>query len=221
MPTPQLRTHFDGLSATQKRQFIEQLKAKPNKSPEHVRFINECTQKYNAEVSGGSRRTPAIGSVETGRKTVIMRSTKKISILVVLWLTVIAAGVYITSAFVRVYSLYSSNPFARLFTDNSAVFFLCAILIVLMIMLVCIAVSYSKSYVCVCNDGVYGVAGKTFFISTQPFDVSYNQITSVSKSSIYWLTGTGNLKIECGPHKYTCLVNEPDKIIKLIKSRTS
>jgi hypothetical protein len=66
---------------------------------------------------------------------------------------------------------------------------------------------------------VYGAAGKASFLTTQPFEVNYSQITDVSKSSMAFLHGNGNLKIDCGPYKFTCWVNEPDKIVELIKSK--
>jgi uncharacterized RDD family membrane protein YckC len=50
-----LRTHFDGLNTAEKKDFIAKLKAMGNKGAEHGEFVNECVQKYNREMEGGSQ----------------------------------------------------------------------------------------------------------------------------------------------------------------------
>ena len=53
---PQLRQHFDGLNTAQKKEFIDKLKqnTQGTNKPEYINFLNECVQKYNASVRGGS-----------------------------------------------------------------------------------------------------------------------------------------------------------------------
>jgi hypothetical protein len=77
------------------------------------------------------------------------------------------------------------------------------------------ALALSKLFICVCEDGIYGVAGKSLYFSTQPFDLSYKQITNVTKGNIF----IGNIKIEAGPHIYASFISEPAEIIALINER--
>jgi hypothetical protein len=64
----QLRVRFDQMTTPQKREFIDKLKAMPNRSPEHMRFIGECVQKCNAEMSGGFTGNLANGEVNLKAK---------------------------------------------------------------------------------------------------------------------------------------------------------
>jgi hypothetical protein len=81
---------------------------------------------------------------------------------------------------------------------------------------VCQAIAINKNFICVCEEGVYGVCGKTFlFITTRPFEVGYDQITTVGEGNAM----TGNIKIECGPHIYGCIISEPAEIIIAIREK--
>lgn len=77
------------------------------------------------------------------------------------------------------------------------------------------AIATSKSFVCVCEEGVYGVAGKAFYFATQPFEVAFSQITNVGKGSLM----LGNIRIDCGPNTYGCLIAEPQEIIECIAEK--
>lgn len=48
----ELRTAFNGYSRTQKKQFIANIRKQvmASNNAEHRRFLNECIQKYNAEI---------------------------------------------------------------------------------------------------------------------------------------------------------------------------
>jgi hypothetical protein len=49
-----LRTHFDGLNTAGKKEFITKLKAMGDRGTEHRAFVDECVQKYNRAMEGGS-----------------------------------------------------------------------------------------------------------------------------------------------------------------------
>jgi hypothetical protein len=55
----QLRRQFNGMSTTQKAQFINnlRLKLKGSKNAEYINFLDECAKKYNAELRGGTQFT--------------------------------------------------------------------------------------------------------------------------------------------------------------------
>ena len=75
--------------------------------------------------------------------------------------------------------------------------------------------STAKCFICVCEDRVYGVAGKSLYFSTQPFEVTFDRITNVGKGSAI----LGNIKIEAGPNIYGSIVSEPEQVIGLIKEK--
>jgi hypothetical protein len=52
----QLRKQFNGYNNAQKKDFIDKLKIKlkGQMNPEYSKFLNECTQKYNAAIRGGA-----------------------------------------------------------------------------------------------------------------------------------------------------------------------
>ena len=54
----ELREIFDGMPTAQKKQFVLGLKARYEDSDnkKHKQFVNECIEKYNAEVSAGSQQ---------------------------------------------------------------------------------------------------------------------------------------------------------------------
>ena len=76
-------------------------------------------------------------------------------------------------------------------------------------------IATAKSFICVCEEGVYGVAGAAFFFTTQPFEVGYDQITNVGKGSPI----LGNIRIDCGPNTYGCIISNPEEIIDLIREK--
>jgi hypothetical protein len=63
----QLRNQFNALPTPQKAKFIGNLKIQlqNNKKPEYTKFYNECVNKYNAEVRGGAKSTPAKNKVSS------------------------------------------------------------------------------------------------------------------------------------------------------------
>ena len=65
-------------------------------------------------------------------------------------------------------------------------------------LLASIAQGVGKSFICVCNQGVYGNAVKAGFASTVAFEVEYNQITNV-------IANSGRLELVCGPYTYNCV----------------
>ena len=73
--------------------------------------------------------------------------------------------------------------------------------------------SLSKSFMCVCEECVYGIAVTTWG-KIQPFEVGFDRITNVEKRGIL-----GIIRIKCGSNKYDCAINEPDEIIKLIREK--
>ena len=72
--------------------------------------------------------------------------------------------------------------------------------------------SLSKSFVCVCEECVYGIA-VTNWGGIKPFEVGFDRITGVEKMGIM------GIKIKCGSSEYTCAISEPDEIMKLIRKK--
>ena len=73
----------------------------------------------------------------------------------------------------------------------------------------------SKTFVCICEEGVYGVAGKALYFTTQPFEVTFDQITNVGKGNPI----IGNIRIDCGPHTYGCIISDPQRMINDITEK--
>ena len=74
-----------------------------------------------------------------------------------------------------------------------------------------------KSFICVCEDKVYGLGGKNFFLNEEAFEVSYDQIINVKKK--------GNpfkgrkLVLECRGGTYSCHIENVDEIILIINGK--
>jgi len=69
-----------------------------------------------------------------------------------------------------------------------------------------------KHYICVCNDGIYGIGtkkGKPF--STEKFDLNYDEITEIT------LRHLTLLRVKISETTYDCSINNPKKIQSLIK----
>ena len=114
----QLRKQFNGYNNTQKKQFIDNLKAKlqTNKSPEYSKFLNECVQKYNTSLREGNSSSNTFDDLLDDASITKSTSKKKeegnISISTLkLWVT-ISVAVGIISQFIV--------PFANFqrFTEN-------------------------------------------------------------------------------------------------------
>jgi len=83
-----------------------------------------------------------------------------------------------------------------------------------------------KIFICVCEKGIYGIAGKTYNFTTQPFDIQYNQITEVKTrkiknvlvSGLFMKTGT-MLVIECSSNIYECPVENTEVMRKMIADK--
>ena len=74
-----------------------------------------------------------------------------------------------------------------------------------------------KSFICICEDKVYGLGGKSYFLTEEPFEVTYDRIINVKKK--------GNpfkgrkLVLECREGTYSCYVENMDEIISIIKGK--
>ena len=74
---PQLRQQFDVYSTAQKKEFIDKLKVKlqGSNNPEYSKFLNECVQKYNANISRDSRFDDLLDTSGTAKgQTVLLVS---------------------------------------------------------------------------------------------------------------------------------------------------
>jgi len=73
----QLRTAFNGYNNTQKKQFIDNLKAKTQgmNNPEYSRLLNECVQKYNTAIRIANRPNDTAVSAPTQTPVVHMPTT--------------------------------------------------------------------------------------------------------------------------------------------------
>ena len=153
-------------------------------------------------------------------RTVIKRSNTKKSTLIIGWFSVIF-GVIAFSVFVIFYNephaVLELMGFKGYVSAEYLTFVLFGSLFILLISLIEVfkLIAAAKSFVCVCEDCVYGVAGKAFFFATQPFEVRYDQITNIGKGN--WTLG--NIRIDCGPNTYGCIINEPKEVINLIKEK--
>jgi len=82
--------------------------------------------------------------------------------------------------------------------------------------------AHKESFVAVCEGCVYGRAMRKWFNvgvgSDKWFDIGFDKITGVEK--IDTRLG-GNIRINCGPDTYECMIKEPDEIISLIRERIS
>ena len=156
-------------------------------------------------------------------RTIIKRSNAKSSTLVTGWIGVVLCFImcFVMFSFykeprnlaeilnMRNYSYSALNDLKGMFLFYSLLLFFVSMTQMLKMLAV------AKSFVCVCEEGVYGVAGKSFYFSTQPFEVRYDQITNAGKGNPI----IGNVRIDCGPNTYGCLISDPTEIIELIRSK--
>ena len=165
-----------------------------------------------------SSQSQGYGS-SNGRSTVIKRSNSKKSVVATAVVLAIALTIFVVVSFFRIIDSARAS-----ISDPMNILMIYLFLFALSMLLYVQAFAISKSFVCVCNDRIYGIAGKASFFATQPFEIGFDQITSVKKHNsllVFLFTGGGNIKIECGPHVYKCLINDPDEIVKLINSLRS
>jgi hypothetical protein len=105
---------------------------------------------------------------------------------------------------------------------NAALFFGIATLvdIAISVRFVMKKISKSKSFVSVCEEGVYGITSKGM-----PFEVEYEKISTLTRHqfaepkmfSASFREYFYYVYLVCGPHMYECYVDDPDGCIKLIK----
>ena len=156
-------------------------------------------------------------------RTVIKRSDAKKNMLMLGWIGVIFCAIMFVIIFtffmepeaafelmnIRNYSRSALGEIKPMFGFFALMLFLVSITQTLKL------IATAKSFVCVCEECVYGVAGKAFYFTTQPFEVRYDQITGVGKGSPI----LGNIRIDCGPATYGCVIGEPKEIIALINRK--
>lgn len=66
-----------------------------------------------------------------------------------------------------------------------------------------------KSFVCVTENGIYGIGGKSFYFSTQSFTIPADQITNISEKG-------NRIIIESGGNNYPCAVENVSEAINKI-----
>lgn len=77
------------------------------------------------------------------------------------------------------------------------------------------AVVYHKMSLCVCENTVYGIGGKSMLFASEPFQFSYGEILSVSKGRQHTLV------LETRSRTCKCVIAERDEMIRLIQERIS
>ena len=172
--------------------------------------VNFCP-KCGHSADGQQAPITAARQSADGRKA-LMRADAKKSMLI---MNVIFAVICLIMGIV-IMALYSENAFNLRTRDmGGSVLFFAILMFAMMLVQLLKAVAISKSFVCVCEDCVYGVAGKAFYFTTQPFEVRFDQITAVGIGNAM----IGNIKIDCGPNTYGCMIDNPEKIIRLIQKK--
>ena len=73
-------------------------------------------------------------------------------------------------------------------------------------------IAANKMYICVCNNGVYGVGRKFGNIVQDPFELYYYDITNVT------VTAAGALIIESRSVKHTLVVENATEICRMISN---
>ena len=159
-----------------------------------------------------------------GGKTVIKRSNAKAGTIVGGWVgigmslivgiifLVFALGKNTFADFLKTFDMRSSVA-SKVATEMKPFLAFLAFLMFFSIVVQTIkTIMLAKTFVCACEDCVYGVAGKALYFSTQPFELRYEQITSVSRGNPM----VGNIKITCGPVVYGAIIDNPDEMVSMI-----
>ena len=171
-----------------------------------------CSICGQAAVAGNTRQYPR------GR-TVIRRSNFKKSKLIQFLVLIITTA--------AVFALPLGSPVTGAKSLNPAVFFITLLTFFIGIFLMLFnARAILKSFICVCEECVYGVAINKRGFSTQAFEIGFDWIKyvgQVEKGDDGY--GLANVIIKCGSSEYAkyaeyaCSINEPYEIIKLIRKK--
>ena len=208
----ELRDKFDGMSVSQKKQFIINMKQQleGSSSASHKQFLNECIKKYKIETDSGQSKQDASSQ---GYKDIITRSNANKKAIVYQVILMIVCSI----AIILCYYHFINNTILMRY-DRSSIIILYCLVVCAVGFCVYTPIVNSKSFICVTQQGIYGVAHTT--MSTKPFEFTFQQITDVRKTGNMFFTAA-NIVIECGPHICKCSVDNPEKIVSLIKSMKS
>ncbi|WP_294467715.1 hypothetical protein [uncultured Ruminococcus sp.] len=113
----------------------------------------------------------------------------------------------VTSAFLI--TSYLSPIKASIWTEKydiarnmKPIFFLIGILFFILSIVVLIKIpALKKSFLCITENGIFGIGGKAFFFATQSFTIPSDQITNVKKKG-------NSVVIESGGNSYQCIIQD-------------
>lgn len=170
-------------------------------------FCRQCGASVNFTKQAATKE-------KANRRTIIIRSEASNSAISFLWL---AFAVEFIFAMIMIF-MGGYQPIYRRIVNELGSGGATAVLASLFLFCICMMFiqiqrikAVKKSFICICEGGVYGIAGKTSYITTQPFEVKYEEIIDISEARF------GYIKIDAGPYTYGCYVNDPEKVVQIIQ----